>query len=57
MTSFCISLEVATDEKEEISGDDECPTLECDHCRHGYVKDSQGCTTCECIEGKNIEML
>ncbi|CAB3982045.1 cysteine-rich motor neuron 1 -like isoform X2 [Paramuricea clavata] len=54
---FCIPLdeERPTDDVAELSGDDECPKLECEYCRHGYVKDSQGCSTCECIKDTTVK--
>ena len=55
--SYLSAERLSGDEDDEPSGDDKCPKLECGHCRHGYVKGSDGCSTCECIKGKNIEVL
>ena len=54
---FYLYTERPTDDELEASGNDKCPKLECGYCRHGYVKDSDGCSTCECIKGKNIKAL
>lgn len=59
LTNVCTfsRLERATEDTAELSGDDECPKRDCEFCSYGYVKDSQGCATCECIKGKNIKLL
>ncbi|XP_028409169.1 agrin-like [Dendronephthya gigantea] len=56
---FCIPLdeERPTEDAEESSGDDGCPKLNCEHCRHGYVTTLQGCATCECIKGTNFKSV
>ena len=51
------SIERASEATTETSRNNECPKLKCEVCPHGYNKDQQGCQTCDCIQGKNIETL
>ncbi|XP_046844813.1 four-domain proteases inhibitor-like [Xenia sp. Carnegie-2017] len=56
---LCIPLdeERASEATTETSRNNECPKLKCEVCPHGYIKDQQGCQTCDCIQDKKAKNI